>query len=248
MAGHGKSRHLKRLVAPRAASVSRKEFTWVKKPLAGGHEKTEAVALGVLLRDVLGVAEDMASAKKLAKEGMVLVDGEPARELARPVGFMDAVSIPRAGKHYRLLLTKGVLRPFEITEEEARAKLCKITDKKMVRKGRIQLCLHDGRSYLIEREEDVFRAGDTLKLRVPEQKANGFLKLEKGALCYVTHGKHSGEVGVLEKLFERAGSRAAEARLDAGGKKIITLKDYVFVVDKGFRAKTEGTTPSALPA
>ena len=237
MAGHGKSRHMKRLAAPRAAKIPRKGIKWVKKPLAGAHRKSESIAIGVLLRDVLHVAEDMPSAKKLANAGGILVDGKAVRDTATPVGFMDAVSIPGSGKHYRILLAQGTLKPVEVTAQEAGVKLCKITDKKTVKKGRIQLCLHDGRSYLIEKEEDVFHAGDTIKLRVPGQKIDGFLRLEKGATCYISHGKHSGETGVHQEMLEREGSRANEVALDAAGKKTITLKNYVFVVEKGFKTK-----------
>jgi len=236
MASHGKRRHMKRIAAPRAVRIARKEYQWVKKPLPGPHKKAEGIALGVLLRDVLGIAEDMPSAKKLLNEGAILVDGKPVKDPARPVGFMDIVSVPKIKKHYRILLAGGFLKPVEIGEADAKVKLCRIADKKMTAKGRIQLCLHDGRSYVIEKEEDVFGTGATVRLKVPEQKAEGFLKLEKGATCYVSHGKHSGEMGVLEETLERAGSRATEARLDAGGKKIITLKNYLFVVDKGFKA------------
>lgn len=236
MASHGKSRHMKRIAAPRAVRIARKENQWVKKPVPGPHKKAEGIALGVLLRDTLKIADDMPAAKKLLNEGSILVDGKPVKDPARPVGFMDIIGIPKLKKSFRILLSGGMLKAVEITDAEAKVKLCKIANKKMVGKGRIQLCLHDGRNYMIEKEEDVFGTGATVRLKVPEQKAEGFLKLEKGAACYVSHGKHSGELGTLEEILERAGSRATEARLDAGGKKIITLKNYLFVVDKGFKA------------
>ncbi|MBI5229156.1 30S ribosomal protein S4e [Candidatus Micrarchaeota archaeon] len=236
MARKGKSRHLKRISAPSILPVKKKGSVWLKKPLPGMHRKEEAIPLGVLLRDVLGVAETMKEAKKLLKSGEVLVDGKQVREEGFGVGVMDVVSIPKLGKNYRVLLVKDKLRFFEIPQEEAGIKLCKIVDKKIVGNSRIQLNLHDGRNYVIEKEEDQFKTGDTLRMGIPGQKLEGFLKLEKGARCYIAKGRHAGEIAVLDDILERAGSKESDARLHKeNGSEIITLKSYLFVVDSKFQ-------------
>jgi hypothetical protein len=39
----------------------------------------------------------------------------------------------------------------------------------------------------------------------------------------------------LSKIIEHEGSKASDAVLSADGKELITLKDYLFVVDKDFK-------------
>ena len=165
----------------------------------------------------------------------VLVDGKAVLEEKFPLGLMDVISLPKMGLHYRLVLLKGGFRAVEVKKEEAVFKLCKIIGKRLVKKGRIQLAFHDGRTQMIEKEEDRFRVGDSVKLSIPKQSLAGFLKLEKNARCYVFHGRHSGEVGVLEEIRERPGSKASDAYLKAGSKQVITRKDYLFVVPEDFK-------------
>jgi small subunit ribosomal protein S4e len=236
MARKGKARHLKKIAVPRAWAVARKsKGVFAKKPLPGKHSLKESIPVGILLRDILKIAETMVQAKKLLRDQEVLVDGVPVKMEGVAVGLMDIVSVPKLKKNYRMLFVGKHLVPVEIGEEETRVKLCKIVGKTIVGKDRIQLNFHDGRSYLIEREEDVFKTGDTIKLAVPKQELKGFLKLEKGATCYIWKGRHAGEIGLLEEIMERAGSKESDARLKSREKELITLKSYLFVVDKEFK-------------
>ncbi|MEK6924236.1 MAG: 30S ribosomal protein S4e [Candidatus Micrarchaeota archaeon] len=236
MATHGKRRHLKRLAAPKAMSIMRKGARYLKKPSAGRHKLTESVPLLVLLRDELKLAADRREAKAILSKGRVLVDGKKVTDEGFAMGLMDVVSLPLLGKHYRIVLTNGRLKPKEITETEAAGKLCRITGKKLVKGGRMQLEFHDGRSCMIEREEDRFKLGDTVRLAVPAQKITSFMKMQKGSRCYVFKGKHAGEMAELQETLERAGSTATDARLSGAGGEFATRKDYVFVVDDNFDA------------
>lgn len=234
MASHGRNRHLKRIAAPRALPIAKKTHVWLKKPAAGPHAAEQAVPIVVLLREMLGVADTARQAKKLLKQNMIIVDARPVKSEAYPVGLMDTLSITKLGKSWRVLVKRGRLSLQEIPVEQVKFKLCKIMDKHYIRGGKIQLNLHDGRNFLIEKEEDRFSPGDTLKLSLPKQTMDGFLKFEKGALCYIYKGKHSGVVGKLEEVMEREGSKASNARLTVDGAEIITMKDYLFVVDPSF--------------
>ena len=235
MASHGKQRHLKRMASPKAAGLSKKEHLWTRKPAAGPHPSEQCIALSTLLKDVMHLAEDGKEAKRLLTTGQVLVDGKAVHAPEFPIGLMDVLSVPKIGKSFRLVSIRGILRPVEVPESQAKTKLCKIVNKTVVRQGKIQLNFHDGRTALIEKEEDRFKPGDTVKLSIPKQAVAGFLKLEKGALCYIYKGKHAGTVGTLSKIVEREGSKASDAVLSSEGKELITLKDYLFVVDKDFK-------------
>lgn len=236
MAGHGCSRHLKAIAAPRALRFARKRSKFVKKPCAGPTAGSESMPLLLVLRDALRLAGDAREAKKVLNEGSVLVDGRVVREAAFPVGLMSVVSIPAVNAFYRALLRKNKLELVPVSAELAGVKYCRLKTKKTAKKARVQLVFHDGRSALIEKEEDRFKTGDTLKLSVPKQEIKGFIKLEKNAWCFVTHGKHSGELARLVSIEGENAKLAAQS-----GAELITLKDYVFVVDDDF-AKTIQST------
>lgn len=236
MASHGGSRHWKRMAVPGLLSRERKRAVWVTKPAPGRHAREESLALVTLLRDVLRVAEDASQARKLLQSGLVLVDGKPARDKKLAVGLMDLVSIPSLDAHYRLVVRGGKLLPLAVPKDQVKVKLCKVVGKTFVPGSKVQLNLHDGRSQLIEREEDRFAPGDTVRLAVPAQKIEGFVKLERGARCYVFRGRHSGTLATLEEVLERKGSRESDARLrGADGKDLITVKGYLFAVDPDFK-------------
>jgi len=237
MAGHGKSRHLKRIAAPKALPLPKKTTVWFKKGKPGAHALAQSIPLLSLLRDMLKVAATKWEAKKIIAAGDVLVDQTHVSDEGCAVGLMDVVSIPKMKKFYRVAFKKGKIALSEITEDEAKEKPCKIVSKTVVRGNKVQLNLHDGRNYLIEKEEDQFKAGDTIRMALPTQKLSGFMKLEKGAHCYIYKGKHSGKTGVLKEIVVFPYGTPSDAVLeDETGNKLITLKDYLFVVDKNFKA------------
>ena len=52
------SSHLKRLVAPRSWSITRKERTWTTKPMPGKHSLEGAIPISTILRDYLNVCDN----------------------------------------------------------------------------------------------------------------------------------------------------------------------------------------------
>ncbi len=239
MAGHGKNRHLKLLASPVSWGLGRKKVVWAKKPVAGAHALNESVPLTVLLRDVLGAVDSASQARHVVASGGVLVDGRRVSDDAFGVGLMDVVSLPALNKNYRVVPRGRKLVAVEISSEAAKTKYCRVRGKVSVNKSKAQLNLHDGRNLLIEREEDTFKPGDTLVLSVPKQELKNVLRLSKGAKCLVYKGKHAGEVGEFVELLESKGNKPSNAKLVCGGREVVTLKNYLFVVDEGFGANNK---------
>lgn len=237
MASHGKSRHQKRLSAPYAQPVMRKTTTWLAKAVPGKHPRAHSIPLVVLLRDLLHVVTDSREAKRVVQAGDVLVDGVKPTDIRASVGPMDVIALAKAKRYLRVILRHERLALVDITEAESKHKWCRVQNKHALKGGKVQLNLHDGRNLTIKREDDQFHTGDSLKLALPSQKLEGFVKMEKGARCFVAFGRHSGELGVLDKVMERAGSKPADALLKGDkGEEIITLKNYLFAIDTHFKA------------
>ncbi len=223
---------LKRLLAPDFWKIAKKEMTWVVSPRPGPHKKFECIPLLIIVRNILGFAETGREAKKIIKRGEILVDGKPRKDHAYPVGLFDVVSIPKIGKHYRVVISKKGLKLVEIDGKEAGIKICKVKNKVVVKGGKIQLNLHDGKNILIEKREDKFKTGDSVLVSLPNLKILKHIPLEVGSLAVVVKGKNKGKVGKVKKILAGKFNVKPKIIMDVDGKEIEVLKEYVYVVGK----------------
>ncbi|OQD59088.1 SSU ribosomal protein S4E [Methanobrevibacter arboriphilus JCM 13429 = DSM 1125] len=231
MAKMGSRKHLKRFKAPKSWPISPKENKWTVKPAAGPHAIEDSLSLLVVIRDILGLADNSREAKRIINTGKVLVDGRARKDYKYPVGFMDVVEIPTSEDFYRVLPDlKGRLTLHPISKENSGFKLCKITNKTTLKKGKTQLNLHDGRNVLVE---DSFSASDVVSLAVPEQEITDNFKFEEGALVLITGGKHIGEIGKINEININKSSNPNTVVVENDKKEnFLTLKDYAFVIGK----------------
>lgn len=240
MGKRGGTVHLKRLAAPKAMPIrDKKNSTWITRPSPGPHPLSRCLPLGVLLRDVLGVVKTMRETKKILSDRLVNVDGIARSEPKFSVGLMDVVSLLPEDRHYRIVIDwKGRFKPVEISREEARVKIAKVMNKVMVKGGKLLATLHDGKNIPCDTHISV---GDSVLLQLPDgrkEKAKTLrhLKLESGARCYISSGKHAGTLVSLKELVKR-GNRKTEAVVSDGRKDFITVADYLVVVDDKFGVK-----------
>ncbi|MEM0215256.1 MAG: 30S ribosomal protein S4e [Archaeoglobaceae archaeon] len=219
--------HQKRLSAPKTYKIPRKAGKWVIRVSPGPHDKT-AIPLAVVLRDLLQLADTAREARKIISAGEVLVDGVVRRDYRFPVGLFDVVSIPKLDQSYRVLFDeKGRYVLKEI--EDSDRKLYKITNKTVVKGGKIQLNLFDGSNILGTNE---YKTKDSILLKIPEKQILDHLKFEEGAMIMIIGGTHAGEIGRVKsyKIVRGSGSNLVTVETPVG--EITTIEDYVFVVGK----------------
>jgi len=219
--------HMKRLKAPRTWRIGRKVAKWTVKPSPGPHPYKQSVPLLIIVRDFIKLADRAKEAKKIITSHEVYVDGRARRDYKFPCGLMDVISIPKINEHYRILFdTRGFLRAVKIDEERARWKLCRIENKTMVKGGKIQLNLHDGRNMIVD--ENSYRTGDALRISLPEQEILEVIPMEAGNLAMITGGKHRGEIAEIEGVEITRNPMPNIVKL----KGFTTIKPYVFPVGK----------------
>lgn len=228
MAKMGSRKHLKRFKAPKTWPIHPKEDTWTVKPAPGTHAIEDALSLTLVIRDVLGLADNSREAKRIINSGNVLVDGRVIKDYKFPVGFMDIIEIPKTGEAYRILLdNKGRLQLKAV--DDSTTKLCKIINKTTIKGGKTQLNLHDGKNIIVE--EDTFSSGDVISVKVEDNEIVDTFKLEEGATVLVTGGKHTGELGTVSEIIINESSKPNTILIENKQKDIfLTLKDYAFVV------------------
>ena len=217
------SSHMKRLTMPRSWPLTRKTDIWVQKPNPGGHSDEMCMPLGIILRDVLGLAHSKREAKRMVSTRQVLVDGRIETDVGRGVGIMDVLTV--GDDHYRCLLDEnGKLRYRSIPAKDSSSKLCRVMGKTTIRGGKTQVHLHDGRNITVD-EANKYNSGDTLVVSLPDQEVSSHLAFSEGVLAYLTGGSHIGSTAkVISKDVKRS-SKANEVQFEEFG----TVADYVFV-------------------
>jgi small subunit ribosomal protein S4e len=189
---------MKRLAAPAWWPIERKTHKFITVP-RGSHAKLASLPLAIIVRDILKIAKTATEARKVIRAGNILVDGRHVKDETFGVGPMDTIEIPTLGKSWRLVPgKKGRMQFVEIPGNESKLKLCRIMDKTVNNKGRLQINLHDGRNILVT--EKAYKTIDSLLLEVPAQKVVNHFQFEPGATVLVLRGDAAGTVARVKEI------------------------------------------------
>ena len=218
------SSHMKRLTMPRSWPLPRKSSVWIQKPNPCGHPLDLCMPMGVILRDVLGVAQNRREAKKILHSKLVKVDGAIETDIGRGVGLMDVLTVGDVS--YKCVLdTNGKLRYRTIPAKETLTKICRVMGKTTIKGAKTQVHLHDGRNLLFN-ENPEYKTGDSLVISLPDQEVKSYHKFEEGSIAYLTGGNHIGELATVRGQDIKRSSKANEVQFDDFG----TISDYVFII------------------
>ena len=224
------SKHLKRLDAPRALHLHRKEETWTVRSSSGPHPLEKSIPLGLIVRDYLNLVDILREAKRVIVNGEILVDGVKRKSHKFPCGLMDVISIPKMKKDYRVLFNnRGKLTLVPIASKDASWKLCRIENKTIVKGKQIQLNLHDGKNQIVKK--DGYKTGDVLKISFKDKKISDTYKFEKGTVSIIIGGSHIGEVANIEDMKIISSSKPNVTKMK-GKTDFSTIQDYVFPIGK----------------
>lgn len=224
---------MKRHKAPRFYPIPRKIHKWTIHPSPGPHPIDESLPLAILLREVLGYASNLREVKYILNKGYVRVDGRIIKDYRFPVGLMDVVELIPEERFFRMLPTEKMnVYPFEIDMEESRIKPCRVKVKKSVKGGVFQLSFHDGRSMLEDNLEKACRIkpGDTLIFNIHEKTFTEHIPLKEGVMGLVIKGKAAGVYGRIMEIAHPDRLRPKIVYIEVNGRKIQTIKDYVFPI------------------
>lgn len=221
--------HMKRLASPRTWPIRRKGYgtRFVTRPFPGQHTFDHAMPISLVLTEVLKLAETAREARSIIKAGKVMVDGIVRRDVASQVGLMDSLSL--GDEHFRVLLnTHGKLYFKKITKDQASLKPHSIANKTILRGGKVQLNLFDGKNLIVK--EDLYKVGDTLIIANNQIKKH--LKFGKGSYVYLIGGYHIGKCGTVEEILVFPGSEPTRVIIKDGENRMEGLKKYAFVVEE----------------
>ena len=195
--------HTKRISAPASWRIARKQHKWVVNPNCGPYAKASCVPMALMLRDVIKCCDSAHEAKHIVSNRLVKVDGRVITDHSFPVGLMASVSIGE--DYYRVALDMKGLKVAKTDAESASTKLVRVMDVRNIRGGKFQCSMHDGRNIILD--ENRYRTGTTLKIRVPEQEIMESYDLKEGNLALITKGKHMGKTAKITGARSLPGSQ-----------------------------------------
>jgi small subunit ribosomal protein S4e len=199
------SDHMKRLAAPRSWPLKRKANVFITKQNAGAHPVEDSMAASVVLRDMIEACDTAREAKRIIGNRDLFVNGKAVKDPKAPIGFMDAVSIPKMDLYYRMFITnKGKLTLVPISKDEAAWGLYKILDKTVVKDGKFQLNLTGGRNIVLDKNE--YKCGDSLKVEYDGQKIVECFPFAAGACVLIKDGAQSGKIKTVKEVQVIRGS------------------------------------------
>ncbi len=215
--------HLKRIAMPKSWPLPRKETKFINKP-RGPHPLRISLPIVVILRDILKIAHTKKEVKKILQDGLILIDNKIIKDEKFGIGLFDRIYMKKLEKTFTMHLTKkGKFKVEEINKEKANKKPCKITGKKIIKNNKIQINLHDGKNFIINKKDT--KVGDTVLIDLKTNKIVSFLKLNKGISCLIIGGKHMGEEGEIFKIEDKISIKIKD--------KIFKItKDKIFVIEK----------------
>ncbi len=221
--------HMPRLSAPKSWPLRRKAHFWVVRQHPSGHSLASSLALGVVLRDLIGCVKTLKEAKYVAHAGDVLVNGVVRCDVRSAVGFMDVVTLPKLDASYRMVYDrKGRLALITVAAKERSLRLLRVVGKTVLSGGRLQINFHDGSNLLLK--DFAGSVGDSVLYDFSAKKIVEHYALAPGSAVYLCGGSGVGLVGVVTEVVVRSGARRAMLKYDVGGVAATTLLDYGFVV------------------
>ncbi len=183
--------HLKRQAAATNLPIKRKGTTYIARALSNPYN---SVPLLIALRDMLKLVKTRKELEKMIKLKLLKINWRIARDYRDSINIFN---ILEADKKYILTILKTGRFAFE--EATSSDRLCKVTGRKLLSGGKIQLNLHDGTNLL---SNDKINIEDSVYLS-QENKIKKHLSLEKNVKVFVMSGKYKGFRGVVSGLDKK---------------------------------------------
>ncbi len=228
------SNHLKRYCAPKSWHIARKARVFITKTAPGPHN-ANAVPIGVWLRDHTGYAQNMKEVTQILHSGNVLLNGRVCRNPQIGIGIFDIIAIPRINAYYRIIRGKdGRHCTVPIDQEAAASRLCKVSDKTIVKGGKVQLNLRFGANILAD---NTYKPGDSIVLSLRSDDRFRILDhfpFTEGNMAMVIGGKHSGRIARVTRIVPVPGSTPDRVVLkdEESGEQFDTIEPYIYMVGR----------------
>ena len=204
--------YMRRSKMPRAWPVPRKGKgqRYIALP---SHSVSKGISLLFLLRDILKIGQTRKEVKHFVQAGDVKVNGIVRKDENFPLQIFDIMSLDKIKKNYKLEIVNRKFQLKEVPAKEVGKKVVKISGKKIVSGGAVQMNLEDGQNLIVKEK---FGVGDSIVLNTIDHKVEKVLALKEGANVEIILGKHAGEKGKLKGFEKLKRGKNAIIKLEKG--------------------------------
>ena len=187
--------HLKRQKVPSNWPIQRKGTKYIVR---ANLKLRDGVPILIFLRDMLKIAQNKKEVKSAIHSKHVLLNDKLINDEKRAVMLFDKITIIPTDKYYQLSISKnGKFEAEEIKEIESHQKIAKIINKKTLKHKKTQVNLSDGRNYLSDIN---CKINDSAVIDFKKNSIIRCLPLKENAKAMIFAGKHTGEIGVANKI------------------------------------------------
>jgi small subunit ribosomal protein S4e len=221
--------HLKAIAAPKTWPIQKKANVFVSKPNPGAHSLKDGVSLITFFTCLANICKTAKEVSNIIYHKKVSVNGKQIDDKSYCVGLYDTVKIEATKDNFRIVLSgKGKLVAIKCDENSSKIKPCKIIKKTLLKNGKAQINLSDGRNIL---SKDNYSIGDTLIVSLPKLSVSKVIPLEKGSFIQIVKGRYIGLSGEVVDIirYESANTDLIVFKTE-DGREISTLKSYAFVL------------------
>jgi small subunit ribosomal protein S4e len=229
MANKGNSNRQKRISYAGKAKINRKEHCWTFNTKPGAHAKNESVSFGLIIRDVLNLANNTKEVKYILNNKNCFINGVRIKEHRFAVGLFDILFFKDIDKTYRVLLTKKdkiILK--EINDKEHLIP-CRVKVKKPHLKDKFLIGFSNGYNHIVGKNVKV-SVGDSVMYDINKKAFADVVSKKEGARVYIVGGPHVSSFGVLKNIIKGDLKKSSEVTVDCNGKEVKTMEKYIFVI------------------
>jgi small subunit ribosomal protein S4e len=227
MGKKGGDTRVKRQMSPNFWTIKRKESQFVMKVRPGPHPNRRAYPLGMVLRDLLNLADTAREADRILKQGDVKVDGIVRRDSNYSIGLMDVLELSNRQAYRMIPKDSTLLAPVAIEGPEKAMKPVKVTSKTIIKENKIQYGFHDSKTLISDQN---LKVGDSCVLSLPGIDISSHIAFEKGATALIITGENAGAVGRIEDIQDGVFSLPKRALVSFDGKSVELPVEMVIVV------------------
>ena len=228
----------KRMTAPDAWQIARKESKYVVSTARGPHDAS-ALPIGIWIRDHMDLAQNTKEVKKILRDRNVVLNGKIVIDEHIGIDVFDIISFPKINKHYMILVDeKGRHTEHEISADAAKVQLVKIANKTTIVGGKTQINLTSGVNFI---GDNSYKGKDSLVIGIVGDDrfvVQQHFPFAVGNMAVVIGGQHTMKTGKIVEILVQQSSLSNRVILEgADGQKFETIEDYIYMI---------GTTESFL--
>ncbi len=228
----------KRMTAPDAWQIARKESKYVVSTAHGPHDAS-ALPIGIWIRDHMDLAQNTKEVKKILHDRNVVLNGKVVVDEHIGIDVFDIISFPKINKHYMILVDeKGRHTEHEISADAAKVQLVKIANKTTIAGGKTQINLTSGVNFI---GDNSYKGKDSLVIGIVGDDrfvVQQHFPFAVGNMAIVIGGQHTMKTGKIVEILVQQSSLSNRIILEgADGQKFETIEDYIYMI---------GTTESFL--